>query len=64
MVLLLTPDQVELELQVNTANPNYDRSKGEQLALNVDGPKAGSEDKPRVFQSMLMDKQVGRAGGG
>lgn len=29
--------QVELEIGVNTQSPNYCRSKGEQIALNVDG---------------------------
>jgi len=56
--------QVEMELQINTSNPNYDRSKGEQIALNVDGPANGvvngsaSENKPKVFQSSVMDKQL------
>lgn len=59
--------QVELELRINTTNANYDRSKGEQIALNVDGANTGGggggggpakEDRPRVFQSEVMDKQV------
>lgn len=29
--------QVELEMAIDTLNPNYCRSKGEQIALNVDG---------------------------
>ena len=29
--------QVELEMDINTLSPNYCRSKGEQIALNVDG---------------------------
>lgn len=29
--------QVELDIGVNTQSPNYCRSKGEQIALNVDG---------------------------
>jgi len=29
--------QVELEMAINTLSPNYCRSKGEQIALNVDG---------------------------
>lgn len=29
--------KVELEIGVNTLSPNYCRSKGEQIALNVDG---------------------------
>lgn len=35
IVLLIM--QVELEIGVNTLSPNYCRSKGEQIALNVDG---------------------------
>jgi len=48
--------QVELELKLNTANANYDRSKGEQIALNTDGCQPGGPD--RTFQSSVMDKQV------
>merc|ERR1719244_185323 len=44
--------QVELEIGLDTSLPNYDRSKGEQIKLNVDG-SGGS-----VFQSNVMDKQV------
>lgn len=29
--------QVEIEMAIDTLNPNYCRSKGEQIALNVDG---------------------------
>ena len=29
--------QVELDMTINTSSPNYCRSKGEQIALNVDG---------------------------
>lgn len=29
--------QVELEISMDTVSPNYCRSKGEQIALNVDG---------------------------
>jgi len=55
--------QVELELRINTTNANYDRSKGEQIALNVDGATTvgggpAREDRPKVFQSTVMDKQV------
>jgi len=48
--------QVELELKLNTANANYDRSKGEQIALNTDGCQPGGPD--RTFHSTVMDKQV------
>lgn len=42
-VVVLTPGigawcpKVELEMAIDTLNPNYCRSKGEQIALNVDG---------------------------
>jgi len=49
--------QVELELKMDTACPNYSRSKGEQIALNVDGPP-GREERTRAFQSNVMDKQT------
>ncbi|XP_076333947.1 RNA polymerase III subunit E isoform X1 [Tachypleus tridentatus] len=47
--------KVELELKVNTHSPNYDFSKGEQIALNVDGKIPGES---AFFQSSLMDKQI------
>ena len=36
--------QVELELAINTESVNYAKSKGEQIALNVDGINAGTEN--------------------
>jgi len=52
--------QVELEIRLNTGTDNYDRSKGEQIKLNVDGSDTGVRplDKPRTFSSDVMDKQV------
>jgi len=50
--------QVELELRMDTACANYSRSKGEQIALNVDGPPSAREERTRVFQSNVMDKQI------
>jgi len=50
--------QVELELRMDTASPNYSRSKGEQIALNVDGPPSVKEERTRAFQSNVMDKQI------
>lgn len=37
MCLILPIIQVDLEMMINTLSPNYCRSKGEQIALNVDG---------------------------
>jgi len=54
-----TNQQVELELKLNTQNPNYDRSKGEQIALNTDGCNPGPTTAVgRTFHSSVMDKQL------
>ncbi len=50
--------QIELELGIDTRGPNYDKSRGEQMALNVDGPGASGDDKANYFHSDRMDKQV------
>ncbi|CAK6445060.1 unnamed protein product [Pipistrellus nathusii] len=47
--------KVELEMAIDTLNPNYCRSKGEQIALNVDGTCA---DETSTYSSKLMDKQT------
>lgn len=49
--------QVELDIALNTTQANYDRSKGEQIKLNVDGSDGGNRPDS-VFQSNVMDKQV------
>uniref|UniRef100_A0A8K9XAY1 Polymerase (RNA) III (DNA directed) polypeptide E n=1 Tax=Oncorhynchus mykiss TaxID=8022 RepID=A0A8K9XAY1_ONCMY len=46
---------VELEIAINTLSPNYCRSKGEQIALNVDGTT--SEDS-NTYSVKMMDKQT------
>ncbi|KAJ8283948.1 hypothetical protein COCON_G00027980 [Conger conger] len=46
--------KVELEMAINTMSPNYCRSKGEQIALNVDG--TASEDS-NTYSMKMMDKQ-------
>ncbi|KAK3600874.1 hypothetical protein CHS0354_019221 [Potamilus streckersoni] len=48
--------KVELELALNTNSPHYAKSKGEQIALNVDGHKESAE--PSYYASSVMDKQV------
>ncbi|XP_014669271.1 PREDICTED: DNA-directed RNA polymerase III subunit RPC5-like [Priapulus caudatus] len=48
--------KVELELGINTRSVNYSHSKGEQIALNVDGASRGSESA--YFASGIMDKQL------
>ena len=54
----IKPEQqrVELELSVNIHSPNYSKSKGEQIVLNVDG--SGPSSQPRMYSSDKMDKQV------
>lgn len=47
--------KVELEMAIDTLNPSYCRSKGEQIALNVDGACA---DETSTYSSKLMDKQT------
>ena len=47
--------QAQLEIAINTKNPNYDASKGEQIALNTDGRETGPN---KYFKSSLMDKQL------
>ncbi|KAK7134177.1 hypothetical protein R3I93_017550 [Phoxinus phoxinus] len=47
--------KVELEVAMNTMSPNYCRSKGEQIALNVDGTTA---EDTNVYSTKMMDKQA------
>ncbi|XP_015237030.1 PREDICTED: DNA-directed RNA polymerase III subunit RPC5 [Cyprinodon variegatus] len=47
--------RLELEMAINTMSPNYCRSKGEQIALNVDGT---SHDETNTYSTKLMDKQT------
>ncbi|MBN3311559.1 RPC5 polymerase, partial [Atractosteus spatula] len=46
---------VELVMAMDTLSPNYCRSKGEQIALNVDGTT--SEDS-NTYSTKLMDRQT------
>ncbi|XP_034049347.1 DNA-directed RNA polymerase III subunit RPC5 [Thalassophryne amazonica] len=47
--------RVELEVAVDTMSPNYCRSKGEQIALNVDGTTC---DETNTYSVKMMDKQT------
>ncbi|CAJ0940751.1 unnamed protein product [Ranitomeya imitator] len=47
--------KVEIDMAINTISPNYCRSKGEQIALNVDGT---CNDETSTYSSKLMDKQT------
>lgn len=46
--------RVELEMAIDTMSPNYSRSKGEQIALNVDGT---TYDETNTYSVKMMDKQ-------
>ncbi|XP_069124051.1 DNA-directed RNA polymerase III subunit RPC5-like [Argopecten irradians] len=52
----IKPNQkkVEIEIGLNTRGDNYARSKGEQIAINVDG----NTDSSGHYNSGMMDKQV------
>uniref|UniRef100_A0A672FYE9 Polymerase (RNA) III (DNA directed) polypeptide E n=1 Tax=Salarias fasciatus TaxID=181472 RepID=A0A672FYE9_SALFA len=47
--------RVELEMAINTVSPNYCRSKGEQIALNVDG---ATYEESNTYSVKMMDKQT------
>lgn len=47
--------RVELEMAINTVSPNYCRSKGEQIALNVDGT---TYEENNTYSVKMMDKQT------
>lgn len=49
--------KLELEISLDTKNPNYSQSKGEQFASNVDG-KFSLGQQNKYYKSNLMDKQV------
>lgn len=46
--------RLELEMAMDTMSPNYCRSKGEQIALNVDGT---TYDESNTYSVKMMDKQ-------
>ncbi|KAK3559884.1 hypothetical protein QTP86_026184 [Hemibagrus guttatus] len=47
--------KVEMEVAIDTMSPNYCRSKGEQIALNVDGT---SLEDSSTYSIKMMDKQT------
>ncbi|KAF1373687.1 hypothetical protein PFLUV_G00241550 [Perca fluviatilis] len=47
--------RVELEMAIDAMSPNYCRSKGEQIALNVDGT---TYDETNTYSAKMMDKQT------
>ncbi|KAJ4920102.1 hypothetical protein JOQ06_022334 [Pogonophryne albipinna] len=47
--------KVELEMAMDTNSPNYCRSKGEQIALNVDGT---TYEETNTYSAKIMDKQT------
>ena len=50
--------RVEMEVSVNIHSPNYSKSKGEQIALNVDGTNLSSQAAPHMYTTNMMDKQI------
>lgn len=46
---VLLVNQLELEMAINTMSPNYCRSKGEQIALNVDGTSYDETNTYRAY---------------
>ena len=53
--------QVEVTMALNTSSSNYDASKGEQIALNVDGydaHNAHSKNKPGYGNSVTNDAEL------
>lgn len=48
--------KVEVEMAIDTLSPNYCRSKGEQIALNVDG--TSTDDSGSTYTTKHMDKQI------
>jgi DNA-directed RNA polymerase-3 subunit RPC5 len=54
-------NRIELEVSLDTRNPNYSKSKGEQFALNVDGKSniiQPNHQQQRYYKTNLMDKQL------
>ncbi|XP_024140784.1 DNA-directed RNA polymerase III subunit RPC5 [Oryzias melastigma] len=47
--------RVEVDVSMDTMSPNYCRSKGEQIALNVDG---ATYDETNTYSAKMMDKQT------
>ena len=52
--LLVCRLQVELELAINTTSANYAHSKGEQIALNVDGKDNGPDSNAMYRRYSLI----------
>ena len=50
--------QVQLTVALESSGANYDPSKAQQMALNVDGGKKADTDEGPMYPSGLMDKQV------
>jgi len=50
--------KLEVEVLLDTSSPNYDQSKGEQIAINVDGSSTASIAEGSTYDSSVMDTQV------
>ncbi|KAG8227380.1 hypothetical protein J437_LFUL000388 [Ladona fulva] len=49
--------ELELELALNTKSPNYNFSKGEQIALNAENSKEKGKQSQR-YERGIMDRQI------
>lgn len=50
--------EARIEVALDTDNVNYDQSKGEQIAMNVDGASKPEDEVEKAFDSQIMDKTV------
>ncbi|XP_039273152.2 DNA-directed RNA polymerase III subunit RPC5-like [Styela clava] len=50
-------NKIEMDVSLDISSPNYDQSKGEQIALNVDG-NVGTIQASTTFDTNVMDRQT------
>ncbi|XP_037074627.1 DNA-directed RNA polymerase III subunit RPC5-like [Pollicipes pollicipes] len=50
--------QLKLSLEINTASASYETSKGEQIALNVDGTRLTRDHNDLFYGGSVMDRQT------
>ncbi|XP_034942315.1 DNA-directed RNA polymerase III subunit RPC5 [Chelonus insularis] len=52
--------EVRIEVAIDHNSINYDKKKGQQIALNADGPidKFEDDNENRIFESNIMDKTI------
>lgn len=54
--------QVELAMALDSKSTNYDESKGEQIAMNVDGTMGTREAEELVFPSGILRVKLESSG--